>query len=298
MDTLDAMRVFTEVAARASFTRAAEHMKLPRSTVTLAVQALETRLRVRLLQRTTRRVSLTPEGRAYLVRCENVLREIDAADSLLGAEQGPPRGTLRIEVPERFATLRIIPALPRFFETYPDLHIDLNASDRFADIVGQGIDCTVRVGALKDSSLTARRLGMMRLGNFVSREYAKRYGIPRSLTELAAHRTVGYVSSNGQRDTDFEWWDGARTRRIQMESQLAVASSQAYLSACLAGLGIIQAPLHDDEAEVKSGALVSILPKHVPPPMPVTILTAPGREMSPQVRVFVEWLTKEMKGRL
>ena len=159
MDQLKAMHIFRCVAECKSFTQAAQQLDLPKATVTNAVQSLELQLGVRLLHRTTRKVSLTVEGGIYLERCSGLLNELDDINALFPGPGARPAGVIRVDVPERLARLHLIPALPAFFALYPEIQVRLGASDRYADLVGEGIDCAVRAGKLRDSSLVARGLG-------------------------------------------------------------------------------------------------------------------------------------------
>ncbi|HDR9302111.1 TPA: LysR family transcriptional regulator, partial [Burkholderia multivorans] len=161
MDHLQAMRIFARVAHLGSFTKAAEQLQLPRPTVSNAVQYLEKHLKVRLLQRTTRRVGLTAEGTTYYERCVRLLADLDDAETLFEEAGASPRGVVRVDLPERFALHRVIPALPDFHARYPDLRVVVSTTDRFVDLVADGIDCAVRVGMLSDTSLVARRIGEM-----------------------------------------------------------------------------------------------------------------------------------------
>ncbi|QCP53875.1 LysR family transcriptional regulator [Trinickia violacea] len=184
MDHLQAMRVFARVAQLGSFTKAAEQMQLPRPSVSNAIHYLEEHLRVRLLQRTTRRVSLTHEGSAYYARCVQVLADIDDAESLFSDATAGPRGAVRVDLPERLALHTVIPALPEFFAKYPDIRVVLSASDRIIDLIEDGVDCAVRVGVLSDTTLVARRIGMFEQINCASPAYIEQYGMPSTPDDL------------------------------------------------------------------------------------------------------------------
>jgi DNA-binding transcriptional LysR family regulator len=285
------MRVFVRVAETASFTRAAEQLRLPKPTVTIAVQQLEARLRVRLLNRTTRKVALTEEGATYRARCARILADIEESDALFARRGGRLHGTVRLDVPERLTALYLMPALPEFVRDHPDLELIVSATDRFTDLVQNGIDCVVRVGAPGRSSMTVRNLGRVEQANVASRAYVERTGLPRTLADLKAHLTVGFHSGDGAHDYDFEHVEGGVTRHVPMRGHVAVSSSSAYLAACVAGLGIIQAPRHALEPELRSGELVEFLPDYRPAPLPISILHAQGRRLAPRVRAVVDWLT-------
>ena len=291
MDRLQAMQVFRRVAEHSSFSKAAEQLDLPRATVTNAVQQLEKQLGVRLLQRTTRKVSLTHEGSLYLERCIRVLDELADAEQLF-APQVQPRGVVRIDLPERLARLKVIPALPDFFARFPEMRLKLSASDRFVDPVGEGIDCVVRVGPLRDSSLVARRVGLMQQVNLASREYLDAHGRPRTLADLSQHVAVNYFSTRTGRDLEWEYREGGRDRSLKMRSLVSVSSSEAYWACCLAGLGLIQAPRQGVEEMIDAGVVEEVLPRWRPPALPVSVIVAHQRQLSPRVRVFVDWIVE------
>lgn len=294
MDRLQTMQVFARVAEQGSFTKAAEQLDLPRPTVTNAVQQLESQLGVRLLHRTTRKVSLTHEGERYLERCTRVLQELADAENLF-APQVRPRGIVRVDLPERLARLSVIPRLPEFFARYPELQLRLSASDRLVDPVGEAIDCVVRVGPLRDSSLVARRLGQMEQINVASREYLERHGRPRTPADLSRHYAVNYFSTRTGRDLDWEYVEGGQERTLKLRSQVSVSSSEAYLACCLAGLGLIQAPRDGLQSLLDDGVLEEVLPRWRPAPLPVSLLYPQQGRLSPRVRAFADWLVEVLR---
>lgn len=291
MDQFLAMQVFRRVAEHMSFSKAAEQLDLPRPTVTNAIQQLEKQLGVRLLQRTTRKVSLTHEGGLYLERCIRVLDELDDAQDLF-APRVQPKGVVRVDLPERLARMRVIPALPDFLARFPEMRIKLSASDRFVDPVGEGIDCVVRVGPLRDSSLVARRVGTLQQINVASRGYLDTHGRPRTLADLSEHVAVNYFSSRTGRDLEWEYREGGKDRSLKMRSLVSVSSSDAYFACCLAGLGLIQAPRQGMEELLETGVLEEVLPRWRPPALPVSVIVAHHRQLSPRVRVFVDWIVE------
>jgi len=290
MDRLQAMEVFVRVAELGSFSKAAEQLGLPAATVTNAIQALEKRLGARLLQRTTRKVSLTDDGIAYLERCQRLLAEFQDVDNLFDREQ--PQGMVRVDLPERLAHKRVIPALPDFFARYPDIRIKLNASDRFVDLVAEGVDCVVRVGQLSDSTLVARRIGAMEQVTCASAEYLERHGRPQTLADLSRHVMVNYFSSRTGRELPWEYMQGGELKTLKLPGLVSVASSEAYQACCVAGLGLIQVPRSGIEELLAQGVLEEVLPDFRPPPLPVSIVYSHNRHLSPRVRVFVDWLAE------
>lgn len=296
MDHLQAMRIFARVAHLGSFTKAAEQLQLPRPTVSNAVQYLEKHLRVRLLQRTTRRVALTAEGATYYERCTRLLADLDDAETLFDDTGAAPRGVIRVDLPERFALNKVIPALPDFHARYPELRVVLSTTDRFVDLVSDGIDCAVRVGVLSDTSLVARRVGVMAQINCASPAYLARYGTPRSPEDLPDHVAVGYLSSRTGRELDWEYadMDSGALQTVKMRSVVAVNSSQAYLACCIAGLGLIQVPRDGLAPLLEDGSLVEVLPEWHAAPLPVSVMFPNGRHLAPRVRIFVDWLAQTL----
>lgn len=290
MDRVRAMQVFAQVAEFGSFSKAAEHLGLPAATVTNTVQALERHLGVRLLQRTTRKVTMTEEGTLYLERSVRLLAELDDMDALFAAAGAKPTGIVRVELPERLARLKIVPLLPDFFRLYPDIQLKLGATDRFVDLVGEGVDCAVRVGPLADSTLVARRVGVMEQVNVGSKDYLDRHGRPRSLSDLSGHLAVNYFSSRTGRDLPWEYVEAGEVRTLKVRSVVSVSSSDAYLACCRAGLGLIQAPRAGIEEHLQSGELEEVLPSFKPAPLPVSVVFSHNKQMSPRVRAFVDWV--------
>ncbi|MBN3816660.1 LysR family transcriptional regulator [Paraburkholderia sp. Se-20369] len=292
MDHLHAMRIFARVAHLGSFTKAAEQLQLPRPTVSNAVQYLEKHLKIRLLQRTTRRVALTAEGTAYYERCVRLLADLDDAETLFEDAGASPRGVIRVDLPERFALHEVIPALPAFHARYPDLRVVISTTDSFVDLVADGIDCAVRVGALSDTSLVARRIGELAQVNCASPGYLAHHGTPRSPDDLPEHVAVGYFSNRTGREFDWEYadMDTGEMHAVKMRSIVSVNSSQAYLACCFAGLGMIQAPRYGLDAPLADGSLVEVLPEWNAAPLPVSVVFPHGRHLAPRVRIFVDWL--------
>ncbi|MDB5766033.1 MAG: bacterial regulatory helix-turn-helix, lysR family protein [Collimonas fungivorans] len=292
MDRIQTMEVFSRVAELGSFSRAAEQLNLPPATVTNAIQALEKHLGARLLQRTTRKVTLTDEGITYLERCTRLLAEFEDADTLFQRDQLQPRGVIRVDLPERLAHTAVIPALPDFFALYPNLQIRLSATDRFVDLVGEAVDCVVRVGALSDSSLIARRICNIEQINCAAKSYLDRHGRPQSLKDLQQHTVVNYFSSRTGRDLGWEYMEDGEPRFLKLQGQVSVASSEAYLASCIAGLGLAQIPRFGLEQLLASGAMEEVLPDFKPPPLPVSVVYAHNKHLSPRVRVFVDWIAR------
>ncbi len=288
---LDSLRIFVKVADVASFTRAAEQLGLTKARASAHVRSLEESLGARLFTRTTRSVRLTADGEQLLGRARKLLAEADDVASLFGAPRAL-RGRVRMDLPEKLATELVIPRLPELLARHPRLELVVSSTDRLVAVAKEGFDCVLRIGALSDSGLMALRLGALPMMNAASPEYCRRYGVPRTPEDLAEHRVVHY-SASADDTPGFEAPDGrGGYREIPMRSWVTVSSSGAYQAACIAGLGIIQAPSRSLARLVQSGTLVEILPEHRAASMPVSIVHAHGRQVPARVRVVIDWLAE------
>lgn len=294
MDRLDAMRVFTRVVERRSFTSAARDTGLPRSTVTDAVKQLEARLGVRLLQRTTRHVSPTLDGEAYYRRCTVLLSDLEEAEGAFAGVR--PRGVLRVEVQGTLARHFMLPGLPRFFAEYPEIELHMSESDRWVDVVREGVDCVLRFGHLPDSDMVARRVTMLERLTCASPEYLERHGTPTDWQKLEGHRMVGIrsMTTGNLRPLDF-LVEGAQ-RLVTLPIRMSVTGPESYLPTVRLGLGLAQLPRFHIAEDLARGTLVPILPEWPPVPMPVSILYPRNRQLSPRVRAFIDWLAGEFTG--
>lgn len=294
----EALQMFAKVVELGGFTRAAEHLQVPKARVSMAVQQLETRLGTRLLHRTTRKVQPTQDGHALYERCKDVLADLDELQAMF--QQGPQalRGRLRIDLPTGVACHQIIPRLPQFLREHPQLDIELSSTDRRVDLVREGFDCVLRVGDVGDGSFVARRIGEFRQINCASPAYLRRHGKPRTLDDLARHRVVHYAPAFGARPAAWEYMDGNGLRTRPMASALSVNSVQAYESACVAGLGLIQAPALGMTRLIEQGALVEVLPAYRAPPLPVSLLYASRRNLSQRLQVAMAWIEKVLRPHL
>ena len=291
MDRLDAMRLFARIVERRSFTLAANDTGVPRSTVTQVIRQLEERLNVRLLQRTTRTVKPTLDGEAYYRRCISILDDVeDAEGAFSGAE---PKGMLRVEVQGTLARHFLLPALPDFFARYPGVELAMSESDRWVDLVQEGMDCALRYGKLPDSDLIARQVAMLDRVTCATPEYFKRFGTPKDLKSLDGHRVVGIRSITTGNVTPLEFTGGATLESVSLPATFSVTGPESYIAGTRLGLGIAQMPRFHIENDLKNGTLVAIL-KHLPPPsMPVSLVYPRNRQLSPRVRIFLDWATQE-----
>lgn len=304
MNQLEAMQVFVRVAELGSFTQAADSMGLPKARVSDAVQQLEALLGTRLLHRTTRKVQMTQDGQVVYERSRDLLVDFEDMQTLFRDDRSGLRGRLRVDMPLAVARDVVLPRLPEFLQAHPELEIELSSTDRRVDVIREGFDCVLRVGTLADSSLIARPIGEYRMLNVASPAYLERYGTPRTIADLAGHRLVHYVPTLGGRSSGFEYVaptapTGAEATLFQpMAGALTVNNSDAYLGACLAGLGIIQSPEIGLRRWIDDGRLVEVLPDYRPSPMPVSLIYANRRHLPRRVQTFMNWIEMLIRERL
>ena len=290
MDQIQAMRIFVRVVEAGTFTRAADSLNLPKATVTKHVQALEERLRVKLLNRTTRRVTVTPDGAAYYDRTVRLLTDLDDIEASMTNARANPRGRLRIDVGTSVAQLLIIPHLAEFHARYPDIQVDLGVSDRTVDLIGDNVDCVIRGGELSDQSLVARRIGNLEFITAAAPAYLERKGTPTHPLEIEEkHASVIYFSPQSGRHYPLEFRRGDESIDITGPYQLSVNEGNAYVTSILAGLGIGQITSWQAQRYLASGALVQLLPDWTQPLLPVYVVYPPNRHLSAKVRAFVDW---------
>jgi DNA-binding transcriptional LysR family regulator len=292
MDRFDAMQAFARVVETGSFTKAAQTLQMSRTTVTQLVQHLEARLRVRLLNRTTRQVNVTADGAAYYERVVRLLADLDDADTSLSGAAAEPRGRLRIDVPAPLARLLLVPALPGFLARYPDIQLDLGASDRNVDLIGENVDAVIRGGEVTDPSLVARRIGDLQAGLYAAPGYLREAGIPDHPAVLADshHRVVGYLRSRNGQVLPYTLQRGQDRITVQGRHRLALDDGNAYLAAGLAGLGVLWLPDYMAAAHVARDELTRVLADWRVAPMPLYVAFPPNRHVSVKLRVFIDWV--------
>ena len=296
MDRFDAMRAFTRIVERRSFTRAAEDLGLPRSSVTDAVKALETRLGVRLLQRTTRQVSPTLDGEAYYQRCVNLIADMeDAEGAFVGTK---PSGLIRIDAHGTQARYFLLPGLPRFLRQYPDIRLHLSEIHQPLDMIREGFDCILRAGELSDSPLIKRRLATLDRGTFASPDYLSRFGTPRTPDDLEGHERVGLLSPDTSEITPLSFCAAGKVRQVTLPSTVTVTGAETNVASACLGLGLIQAPRYRVTSELANGTLVEVLADFPPTPLPVHVLYSHTRQLSPRLRVFIDWTAEQFRERL
>ena len=295
MNKIQSYQVFKEVAEKLSFTKAAESLNLTRASVSLLIQGLEDELKTKLLHRTTRKVSLTPEGHAFLDKCIQILHDIDEAQSMFKHTPDGVKGKIRIGVSEAFAKNTLIPLLPKFLKEYPDIELELSTSDHFISLETENIDCTIRTGKIIEKGVVEETIGQVTCINCVSKSYIKDFGIPTSLDELDQHKLIQYVQNFSDKNKGFEYYDGKKIHLIKMPISIHVNSTISYKEACLAGLGIAQIPYIGVHKEIKKGELIEVLAQYKCEEFPLKIIYKENRLMNERLRVFIQWLISELR---
>lgn len=288
-DRLDILALFLRITELGSFRAAAMETGFTPSAASRAIQRLEDQVGTRLLDRTTRVVRPTDQGARYAQRCRAILTQLDEAET--EAREGAIRGLIRVDVQGTLARRYVLPRLPEFFDRHPEIRLRMSETERFVDPVAEGVDCVLRVGALRDSPLVGRRIAWLREAVLASPEYLARYGTPKRPEDLAqGHVSVGFVSRETGANYPFTFRRGAEEISIDVPAILSVTAADSYLSAAELGLGIVQKPRYHAEASIAAGRLVEVLEAYAPEPMPVTVLHAPGGRLAPRVRTFTDWL--------
>lgn len=293
MDRFDAMRVFTRIVERRSFTKAADDLGLPRSTVTEAIKALEARLGVRLLVRTTRVVSPTLDGEAYYRRCVALIADLeDAEGAFTGAK---PSGLVRIDVHGTQARHFLLPGLSAFLEAFPGIHLHISEAHRPLDLVREGFDCVVRAGPLADSPLIRRKLAELNRGTFASPSYVKRFGWPRTPDDLEHHQIIGLLASDAPIVDPLVFIDRGKELHITPPAAVTVTGPETNVACARLGLGLIQVPRYRVALELAHGALVEVLADYPPTTLPVHVLFSHSRQLSPRVRAVIDWMADQYR---
>jgi LysR family transcriptional regulator for bpeEF and oprC len=292
MNKLQAMEVFVQVVDAGSFTRAADMLQLPKATVSTLVQSLEKALSAKLLHRTTRNVTVTTDGAAYYERCLRILSDVRDAEESLSRTRMSPSGRIRVDAPTGLSSEILVPALPDFFERYPDIVLELGCSDRPVDLVEEGVDCAVRGGELQNSSLIARRIGMVNFLTAAAPSYLARHGVPQHPRDLEQHRCVNYFSQKNGKTFDWDFRRGDERLVMPMRGAIALNDSNAYSAAGLAGLGVVQMVDYLLNEHVEAGRMVQILSDWRSDPLPIHVVYPQNRHLSAKVRAFVEWVAE------
>ncbi|MGX9773604.1 LysR family transcriptional regulator [Janthinobacterium aestuarii] len=296
MDRFDAMKAFVRVVETGSFTRAAATLHMSRTTVTQLVQQLEARLRLKLLNRTTRKVNVTADGAAYYERIVQVLDTLEEIETSLPHAAALPRGQLRVDVPSPLAALLLVPALPTFHALYPDIVLDMGASDRMVDVIADNVDCVIRGGDITDQSLMARKLADLPLGVYAAPAYLQRVGTPLHPLDLqdSAHRIVRFRWGRGGNGFPYVMHQERKSVKIHGQYVLSIDDGNAYLAAGVAGLGVLWLPDYMARPHVDRGELLPLFKAWTVDPMPLYLAYPPNRHVSKKLRVFIDWVAELM----
>ncbi|TWG87260.1 LysR family transcriptional regulator for bpeEF and oprC [Cupriavidus gilardii J11] len=292
MDRFVSMQAFTRVVDFGSFARAAESLDLPKATLTRLIQNLETHLGVKLLHRTTRRISVTSEGAAYYERCVRILADVDEAEQSLTHQNQTPRGTLRVDTVGGLARLMLVPHLHEFFRRYPDLKVELTINGKPIDLVKEGVDVVIRVGDTVDDSMVARRIGQLRLAFYASPIYLKQHGNPTTPEELATHRAINYLSTRTGREMPWILTRGEERHEMLLPSDISTNDPEVYIGCALEGHGIAVIARTMAQPYLQSGRLVEIMPDWQEEELPISAMYPQNRNLSAKVRVFVDWVAE------
>lgn len=290
MDTLTAMSVFTTVVEQNSLAGAARILNISPSVVSKQLAALEDRLGVRLLNRTTRRVSLTEVGSAYYERCKRILADVDEAELAVSQAHASPRGLLRLTAPTTFAHRHVSPHLSKFVDQHPEVEVQLMVNDRIVDLVEEGMDLAIRIANLKDSSLIARRLAPNHRTIVASPEYLKRHGTPKRPKDLDGHRLITFQPGSAINDWHFVV-DGKETI-VKAKGDITANNGDSILTSVLAGGGLAMLAAFMVGKYVKDGRLVTVLDEYVSEDVPIYAVYPSSRHLSPKVRAFVDFLVE------
>jgi LysR family transcriptional regulator, regulator for bpeEF and oprC len=295
MDKFNDINIFVRSAQTRSFSVAALQLGMSPSAVSKAVMRLEESLGIRLMNRTTRKITLTDDGAAFYERCRQILGELEEAELELKRAQSTPTGTLRIDLTTELGQLHIIPALPQFIERYPDLKLNISLSNRMADVIEEGIDAVVRIGVGPDSSLIMHGLGTARLIVCAAPNYLKRYGIPQTLEDLKHHNCISFVSPWTGRVFDWQFQDDGQQISIPVEGNLCLNNGKSLLDVALADIGIVQVYNYIAGEAIASGKLKPVLENYVAPGSLISVVYPQKRHLSAKIRAFIDFMSELMK---
>lgn len=281
---------FAQAARRGSFAEAARDLGSSPSTVAKSIARLEVQLGVKLFHRTTRRVSLTDDGERLYRRCERVLAEVEDLQAEAAGVRAAPSGTLRIDLPITYGRRIVMPLLADFARQHPALKLDVRLQDGYADLVREGLDMAVRVGALQDSSLAARRIDWQSLILIASPDYLAEHGTPRRIDDLARHAAIVFRMPSTGRNRPWQLRQGRRHVQLQPEPQVQVNDGEGMVAAAALGLGLAQIPDYMATDELAQGAVVEVLRAHRPAPMPIHVVMPSSRLIPPRVKLALEAL--------
>ncbi len=289
MDSLTDIAVFAQVVESGSFTAAAERLSLSKGVVSKYVSRLEHRLGARLLNRTTRRLSLTEVGRSFYERSRHALQEIEDAELEVSQLQGEPRGTLRVNAPMSFGVMHVAPAVPEFLEKHPELSIDMNLDDRKVDVIEGGFDVSIRISELPDSSLIARRVGPCRHAIVASPAYLERYGTPRHPDDLEKHNVLTYQYQSSAHEWHFQA-PGQKPLLARVSGSMRMNNSLALRAALLNGAGVARMPTFVVGRDIQEGTLRPLLTSYTTLEVSIYLVYPQKQFLAPKVRAFVDFM--------
>ncbi|NUY30932.1 LysR family transcriptional regulator [Paraburkholderia sp. JPY303] len=292
MDRIAAMSAFVRVVEAGTFTKAAETLDMPNASLTRLIQKLEEDLKVRLLHRTTRSVTVTPEGAIYYERVVRLLAEFADIESSTTHARMKPSGRLRVDAATAIGALVLVPALDDFYRTYPDIGIELQVGNERTDLIAEGFDCAIRAGRVDEQFLVARQIGSFGFTTCATPAFLAAHGTPTSPDQLSALPTIGMIPSHAGYPPSFPFLYDDRKDGLQLKHRLVVNDTNAYLAAGLANLGLIQAPTYSVRDAIAAGKLVPLLEDWPQPTIPVHVIYPPNRYLSAKVRVFIDWLVE------
>lgn len=291
MSQLEDMQLFVSVLESGSFTNAAEVLGLSKQFVSRRVAALEARLGVRLLNRSTRKLSATALGQSYFERARRILQDVAETDMLVSEQGSSPRGSLRLSAPMSFGTLHLSELLPAFMQRYPEVSIELDLSDRTVDLLGEGYDMAVRIGALADSTLIARQLAPLRMVTCASPAYLAEYGAPASPADLRAHQCMLYGHSKA---VEWSYWIDGRVQRLPVHGRYRVNNGELVRDAAIAGLGLTMLPTFIVGDALACGDLITVLDDYQLPTTKVYAVYPQHRQSSLLVQFLVDYLREAL----
>ncbi|NAW66603.1 LysR family transcriptional regulator [Photobacterium halotolerans] len=292
MDRIQQMEVFIQVLESGSFTKAAEALNMPRSTVSTVIQTLENRLGVQLLHRTTRKLTPTQDGLRYLDTASQIVQKFNASERMFHTAPHQVQGRLRIDMPSRIARRIVIPALPDFLSRYPKINIELSMKDRLVDLVAEGVDCVIRVGELSDSELICKKLGDLAIIYCASPAYLAEFGMPANIEALSQHHLIHYAIQMPAQQASLAYHSDGETVSVPMQSRVTVDNAEAYIASAIAGIGIIEIPKYDVQHLLENNTLQEVLPDYQPNPIPLSFLYPSRKNLSLRVNVFQEWISQ------
>lgn len=290
MDRIAAMNAFVRVVEAGTFTKAADTLDLPNATVTRLIQGLEQDLKVRLLHRTTRSLTVTPEGATYYERVTRLLADLADIESTTSQSQARPSGKVRVETASAIGSSILLPSLGEFRAAYPDVEIELGVGTKHTDLVAEGIDCAIRAGEVNEQMMVARQIGSFQFTTCAAPELLRVHPAPRTPDELTGLPTVGLLTARGGRPLPFRYSSADGDAELALNHAMVVNDANVYLAAGLAGLGVVQAPSYAVHEAVKSGRLVRLLEDWHTPATPLHVIYPPNRYLSAKVRVFIDWV--------